>query len=38
MKYENPEMEVVKFMVMDILTVSGDGVHEEGSGDDVDFG
>ena len=38
MKYESPEMEVVKFMVADILTVSGDGTHEEGSDDGVDFG
>lgn len=38
MKYEKPEMEIVEFKVMDILTVSGDGTHEEGSDEGVDFG
>lgn len=38
MKYEKPEMEVVELIVTDILTVSGDDTHEEGSDPGVDFG
>lgn len=38
MRYEKPEMEILELHFTDILTVSGDGTHEEGTGDGVDFG
>lgn len=38
MRYEKPEMEILELHMTDILTVSGDGTHEEGSDPGVDFG
>ena len=38
MRYEKPEMEMLELHIADILTVSGDGTHEEGSDPGVDFG
>lgn len=38
MRYEKPEMEILRLYMTDILTVSGDEPSVEGGGSSTDFG